>query len=389
MTLRRGRLDAWGAALAAIGLGSLVFGVIEGPARGWSSTLVVAAFVTAAAALLAFVALESRLRHPMLPLSIFRSRQFAGANAATLLIYAAVYGTLFLIPLQLQQVLGYSPLEAGIALLPITAVMLVLSPWAGRLSQRVGPRLPMTAGPLLAAVGLILLSLIQDGSGYVTAFLPAVTVFSLGLALTVSPLTAAVLAAAPGEHAGLASAINNTAARAAGVIAVAALPVAVGLTGAAYLEPTTFATGYRARHVARRRLVCGRRCGGLRDHGERLCLEEACGLQLPAGRAAACRRRHPTGVGGRAHLSRQGRRRRRRCVSQGTKTWSKGGVATPTAQAVGVRLAARSCSSAAMASSGRTRPTRPHVSSTMRHAPHGLTQAGGPAKSTSVRALDA
>ncbi len=201
--------------------------------------------MTAAAALLGFLTLESRLQHPMLPLSIFRSRQFAGANAATLLIYAAVYGTLFLIPLQLQQVLGYSPLEAGIALLPITAVMLVLSPWAGRLSQRVGPRLPMTAGPLLAAAGLILLSLIQDGSGYVTAFLPAVTVFSLGLALTVSPLTAAVLAAAPGEHAGLASAINNTAARAAGVIAVAALPVAVGLTGAAYLEPTTFATGYK------------------------------------------------------------------------------------------------------------------------------------------------
>ena len=240
-----GRLDTWGAALAAIGLGSLVFGVIEGPARGWSSTLVVATFVTAAVALLGFIALESRLQHPMLPLSIFRSRQFAGANAATLLIYAAVYGTLFLIPLQLQQVLGYSPLEAGIALLPITAVMLVLSPWAGRLSQRIGPRLPMTAGPLLAAVGLILLSMIQAGSGYVTAFLPAVTVFSLGLALTVSPLTAAVLAAAPREHAGLASAINNTAARAAGVIAVAALPVAVGLTGAAYLEPATFAGGYK------------------------------------------------------------------------------------------------------------------------------------------------
>ncbi len=240
-----GRPDLGGALLAAAGLGSLIFGLIEGPELGWRSAVVVAALVTSAGALVCFLVLESRVRHPMLPLSIFRSGQFSGANAVTLLVYGALGGALFLIPVQLQQVLGYSPLLAGVALLPVTFMMLALSARAGRLSQRIGPRVPMTVGPLIAGGGLALLSLVQAGSSYATTFLPAILVFAFGLSLTVSPLTATVLAAAPGQHAGLASAINNTAARAAGLIAVAALPVVVGLTGDAYLHPAVFADGFR------------------------------------------------------------------------------------------------------------------------------------------------
>jgi EmrB/QacA subfamily drug resistance transporter len=240
-----GRLDLAGGLLAALGLGSLIFALIEAPSFGWTSAGVVLALVASAAALTAFVAHERRARHPMLPLSIFRSRQFTSANVVTLLVYGALGGALFLIPVQLQQVLGYSPLEAGIALLPVTVVMLLLSAQAGRLSQRIGPRLPMTVGPIVAGLGLALLSNVEAGSAYLTAFLPDIVVFSLGLTLTVSPLTAAVLAAAPSERSGIASAVNNAAARAAGLIAVAALPVVVGLTGSAYLQPAVFAVGFK------------------------------------------------------------------------------------------------------------------------------------------------
>jgi EmrB/QacA subfamily drug resistance transporter len=240
-----GRLDAGGGLLTALGLGALTFAVIEGPAIGWTSAPIILAFLTSAVALVAFIALERRSQHPMLPLSIFRSRQFSSTNVVTLLVYGALGGALFLIPVQLQQVLGYSPLGAGIALLPITLVMLALSARAGRLSQRIGPRLPMTLGPLVAGLGLALLSRVQDGTTYAGTFLPAILVFAFGLTLTVSPLTATVLAAAPSDRAGVASAINNTAARAAGLVAVAALPVVVGLTGSAYLQPALFATGFR------------------------------------------------------------------------------------------------------------------------------------------------
>ena len=240
-----GRLDAPGAALATVGLGALIYGLIEGTAAGWSAGRVVAALAVAIVATLVFVLVERRTAQPMLPLGIFRARQFSGANLATFAVYGALGGALFLIPIQLQQVLGYSPLEAGTALLPITLVMLVLSPQAGKLSQRIGPRLPMTLGPIVAGAGLAALSRVQAGTSYASVFLPAIVVFSLGLALTVSPLTATVLAAAPVEHAGLASAVNNAVARAAGLIAVAVVPAAAGLTASSYLHPASFGAGFR------------------------------------------------------------------------------------------------------------------------------------------------
>ena len=240
-----GRLDVPGAGLATVGLGALIYGLIEGTAAGWSSGRVVAALATAVGAALVFVAVERRTAHPMLPLDIFRARQFSGANLATFAVYGALGGALFLIPIQLQQVLGYSPFEAGTALLPVTLIMLALSPQAGKLSQRIGPRLPMSLGPIVAGGGLAALSRVQAGTSYTSAFLPAIVVFALGLALTVSPLTATVLGAAPVEHAGLASAVNNAVARAAGLIAVAVLPAAAGLTASSYLHAASFGAGFR------------------------------------------------------------------------------------------------------------------------------------------------
>ena len=241
-----GHIDYAGALLVALGLGAFVFGLIEGPVLGWTSAGVLATLIGGVAVLVAFVVVELRREHPMLPLDIFRSRQFSGANAVTFLVYGALGGSLFLIPLQLQQVLDYSPIEAGISLLPVTIVMLAFSARAGRLSQRIGPRLPMTLGPIVAGLGLALLSLVGAGDSYVTTFLPAVLVFSAGLTLTVAPLTAAVLSAVAVEHAGIASAVNNSVARAAGLIAVAALPVAAGITGSTYLHPAALSAGYHS-----------------------------------------------------------------------------------------------------------------------------------------------
>ena len=240
-----GRLDMAGAGLATATLGTLIYGLIQGASAGWAARGVVIALVTSVVAGLAFVVVERRVNDPMLPFAIFRARQFTAANLATFMVYGALGGALFLLPLQLQQVLGYSPREAGTALLPITLVMLVLSAQAGKLSQRIGPRLPMTVGPIVAGIGLAALSLVQPGTTYLSTFLPAIVVFALGLALTVSPLTATVLAAAPVEHAGLASAVNNAVARAAGLIAVAVLPAAAGLSASSYLHPAAFTSGFR------------------------------------------------------------------------------------------------------------------------------------------------
>ena len=180
----------------------------------------------------------------MLPLSIFSSRQFTVANVVTFAVYAALGGVLFLLAVDLQQVLGYSALAAGAAMLPITIIMLLLSSRAGALSQRIGPRLPMTAGPLIIAGGLLMMGRIGAGSDYATDVLPAVVVFGLGLALTVAPLTTTVLAAVDARHAGLASGVNNAVARVAGLLAVALLPALVGLTGSAYREPARFSDGF-------------------------------------------------------------------------------------------------------------------------------------------------
>jgi EmrB/QacA subfamily drug resistance transporter len=239
------QLDVTGAALAALGLAGVTFALTEGAGLGWTSPLILATGVGGALALAAFVAVERTSRHPMLPLDIFTSRQFTSANLVTFVVYGALGGSFFLLPIQLQRVAGYSPLASGVALVPVTLVMLLLSARAGRLAQRVGPRLPMSLGPLLAAAGLALMVRIDAGGGYLVDVLPGVLVFALGLSLTVAPLTSTVLAAASAEHAGVASAVNNDVARVAGLLAVAVLPVAAGISGAGALTPAVFGAGFR------------------------------------------------------------------------------------------------------------------------------------------------
>ena len=224
-------IDYLGAGLLAIGLGGVVYALIEGPASGWPASTVALAF-TGVGALVAFLLVEARSSHPMVPLSVFRSRQFSGANAVTFAVYAALGATTFLLVMHLQVDLGYSALEAGASLLPITFVMLTFSARSGALAQRIGPRIPMTVGPLLVAAGTALMSRIEPGTTYWESVFPALLVFSAGLALTVAPLTAAVLAAIDDNHAGLGSAINNAVARVASLVAIAVLPAAAGMATA-------------------------------------------------------------------------------------------------------------------------------------------------------------
>jgi EmrB/QacA subfamily drug resistance transporter len=239
-------IDISGAFLAAVGLGGVIYALIESGDRGWSSPAVAVSGIVGLVALAVFVAVEARSPHPMLPLAIFRSRQFTAANLVTFVVYAALSGSLFLLPIVLQEVVGFSPLKAGTALVPLTVVMLLLSARAGRLAQRIGPRLPMTLGPIVAGGGLALLTRVGAGSTYWSDVFPAVTVFALGLSLTVAPLTTTVLAAASEEHAGVASAVNNDVARVAGLLAVAALPIIVGLTASAYRNPSELSSDFHS-----------------------------------------------------------------------------------------------------------------------------------------------
>jgi Major Facilitator Superfamily len=240
-----GRLDWAGAGLAAVGLAGVVHALTNGPGQGWTSPRILGAGLLGVAALVAFVLWERRSAAPMLPLDIFASRQFSAANAVTFVVYGALGGSLFLLPIQLQRVVGYSPLASGVALVPITVLMLLLSARAGRLASRIGPRLPMTLGPLGVAAGLALFTRVGPGASYLVDILPASLVYGLGLTLTVAPLTSTVLAAAPAEHAGIASAVNNDVARTAGLLAVAVLPVAAGISGADALEPARFDSGFK------------------------------------------------------------------------------------------------------------------------------------------------
>ncbi|AFA75585.1 putative drug resistance transporter, EmrB/QacA family [Gordonia polyisoprenivorans VH2] len=222
------RLDVLGAGTMILGLAGIIYALIEGPARGWSALSVGAAGV-GCAVLVAFVIVELRVRDPLLPLSLFRSRQITGANLTTLLVYAALGGALFLLALQLQQSMGYSALEAGAAMFPSTVIMLFGSPLSGKIAQRTGPRLPMTVGPLVAAVGLGLMARAVPGVGYLGGVLPGVVMFGLGMTITVAPLTSAALAAVDDSRAGTASGVNNAVARLAGLLAVAVLPAVAGL----------------------------------------------------------------------------------------------------------------------------------------------------------------
>jgi len=240
-----GKVDAVGAAFGVLTLTALTYALIEGPARGWTSPATLVAIALAMAGAVAFLRAEQTSAAPMLPLGVFREHQFSAANAVTFVIYGALAGALFLLPIELQVVDRYSPLESGLALLPVTFIMLTLSARSGMLATRIGPRLQMGAGPLVVAAGLGLLSRAADGSNYAVYVLPAVITFGLGLAITVAPLTATALGAAPAEHAGIASAVNNDVARAAGLIAVAVLPVLAGITGASYLHASALAAGFR------------------------------------------------------------------------------------------------------------------------------------------------
>jgi len=240
-----GRIDVAGAALAALGLGGVVYGLTEGPSAGLGGRAGIALAV-GVVALLVFGVVEARVSSPMLPLGLFRSRQFSAANVVTFVVYAALGGALFLLPLQLQRVAGFEPVAAGTSLLPVTVVMLLLSARAGRLAQRFGPRPLMTVGPLLVAAGLVLMTRIGAGASYLTDVLPAVLVFALGLAMNVAPLTSTVLAAAPDHQAGIASAVNNDVARAAALLAVAVLPGLAGITTASYRSPAAFSGGFHS-----------------------------------------------------------------------------------------------------------------------------------------------
>ena len=181
----------------------------------------------------------------MLPLEVFRSRQFSAANAVTFVVYAALGGLLFLVPTVLIVVHGYSPVAAGTALLPVTFIMLALSSRSGALAARIGPRLQMSVGPVVIAASLLLFARLSDSGNYLTAVLPGAVVFGFGVAIMVAPLTATALAAAPADHAGVASAVNNDVARAASLIAVAILPALAGITGDSYLHPAALAHGFR------------------------------------------------------------------------------------------------------------------------------------------------
>jgi EmrB/QacA subfamily drug resistance transporter len=240
-----GRIDVLGALFATVGLGGICYGLIEWPALGLASPLVLGALALGLGCLAAFVVLESRVPHPLLPLALFRSRQFTAANLVTLVVYGALGGGLFLLPIELQQVAHYTPLEAGTALLPITFIMLFLSARSGAMASRIGPRLQMSVGPLIVAIGMVLFARIDASGNYFVEVLPAVLVFGLGLAVTVAPLTSTVLAAAPAAEAGVASAVNNDVARAASLLAIAVLPAAAGITGASYLHPSQLSEGFR------------------------------------------------------------------------------------------------------------------------------------------------
>jgi EmrB/QacA subfamily drug resistance transporter len=239
------RIDWAGAVLVAVSLGTLSWGLIAAGDRGWGAPSVVGSLVAGVLAMAAFVVVESRSRHPMLPLDVFRSAQFRAANLVTVAVYAALGGVFFLLTLQLQVVLGYSALEAGAATMPITLLMLALSARSGALAARIGPRLQMTVGPLLVAAGMLLMMRIEPGVSYATGVLPGVVVMGLGLATTVAPLTSTALGAVAVRHAGVASGVNTTVSRAAQLAAVAVLPVAVGLTGEDFLRPEAMSDGFR------------------------------------------------------------------------------------------------------------------------------------------------
>ncbi|KJK34294.1 major facilitator transporter [Streptomyces variegatus] len=236
-----GRFDVLGAVLGALALALVTYALIEASAGG---AVVAVSAVAGLAAAVAFVLVERHRPDPMMPTDIFASRQFTAVNLVTLCVYAALGGFFFLAVLQFQVVVGYSALAAGTALLPTTVLMLLLSARSGELADRIGPRIPLTVGPLLCAAGMLLMLRVGPGASYPADVLPALLVLGLGMVTLVAPLTATVLGSVSVVRAGLASGINNAAARAAGLMAVAALPLLAGMGEEAYREPAAFDTAF-------------------------------------------------------------------------------------------------------------------------------------------------
>jgi EmrB/QacA subfamily drug resistance transporter len=216
-------IDWTGIGLSAAGLGGPVFALIEQPTRGWGDPLVWLPFIAGIVCFALFVLYEARARHPMLDLGLFRIRNFAVANLTTLTAYAGLIGGLFFVGLYLQQVAGYSALEAGLATTPVSLILFFLSPRWGRLASGTGPRLPMTIGPIVGGIGLLMLLMIGADGDYLTEVLPGILVFGLGLSATVAPLTATVLDSVEERHVGIASGVNNGVSRVAGLLAIAVL----------------------------------------------------------------------------------------------------------------------------------------------------------------------
>ncbi len=244
-------IDVPGAIALSLGLAGVVYGLIEGPPASWP-TVTQVAVILGVICLVIFVAIELRTSHPMVPLAMFRSTVFAGANAATFVIWGALSAVFFVLTLRLQNDLGYSAVEAGSATLPLTVLMFLFSAAAGKVAQRVGARLPMVIGPLVIGLGFALLARVEPGSRYVVDVLPGVLIFAVGLVVTVAPLTATVLGAVADEHAGVGSAINNAVARIAGLLAIAVLPA---LSGIGESKEGSLGQGF-----SRSMLICGA-CG--------------------------------------------------------------------------------------------------------------------------------
>jgi EmrB/QacA subfamily drug resistance transporter len=235
---RTGRVDWRGAILAVTGLCGIVFGLLEAPPLGMANPLVSGSLALGVIALLLFVVVERRVDNPMLPLGLFRSRTFSLANVLTFVLYAALNVVMFLVPLNLIQVQGYTPAQAGAALLPFPIIMFVLSRWSGGLVGRIGSRLPLTIGPASAAIGIALYARAGSSAGsYWTTFFPAAVVLGCAMAMTVAPLTTTVMAAVETQHAGSASGVNNAVARVAGLMAIAIFGIVLTRTFVARVQP--------------------------------------------------------------------------------------------------------------------------------------------------------